>query len=95
MNHDPFQFSIRGMLWTMLWIGIGFATVPLFDPTSFLDDDGDNVLPRMLATFWGVLAAGVAGSLCGHPLAWARTALVIWIPICVVILLMAILPGLL
>ena len=49
MNHQPFQFSIRRILWAILWIGIGLATIPLFDATHFLDDDGDNVPPRMLA----------------------------------------------
>ena len=83
------------MLWAMLWIGIGLATIPLFDASGFLDDDGDNVMPRMLAALWVVLATGAVGSLCGHPIAWARTALLIWIPVCLVILLMAILPGLL
>ncbi len=95
MNRAPFQFSIGGILWAIVWIGIGLATIPLFDAASFLDDDGDNVVPRMLAAFWGVLAIGAFGSLRGRPIAWAARALVIWIPVCVVILLMAVLPGLL
>lgn len=83
------------MLWAMVWIGVGLATVPLFDAARFLDDDGDNVAPRMLAALWFVFAAGAAGSLVGRPLAWAARALVIWIPVCIGILLMAILPGML
>jgi hypothetical protein len=95
MEKRPFQFSIRGMLWAMVWIGIGLATIPLFDAPHFLDNDGDNVRPRMLAAFWIVLAAGAVGSLCGRPVAWAKTAFFIWIPVCALILLMAILPALL
>jgi hypothetical protein len=91
MNHQPFQFSIRGMLWAMLWIGIGLATIPLFDAAHFLDDDGDNVGPRMLAALWVALAAGVVESLRGRPIAWVSKALVIWVAACVAIVVMAIL----
>jgi hypothetical protein len=52
MEEKPFQFSILGILWAILWIAIGLATIPLFDAPHFLDNDGDNVRPRMLAAFW-------------------------------------------
>ena len=56
------------MLWAVLWIGIGLATIPMVDKSTFLedliDDDGDNVVPRMWVTFWCVLVTGAIGSLC-------------------------------
>jgi len=95
MNRKPFQFSIGGLLWATFWVGIWLATVPFFDLPHFLDDDPDNMRPRMLAAFWAVPVAGVLGSLYGRPIAWARNAFLVWIPVCGLILLITIVPLLL
>ncbi len=94
MDQKPFQFSISGMLWATFWVAVWLTTVPFFDLPHFLDDDPDNVRPRILAAFWAVPAAGIIGSLRGRPLAWASKAFLIWIPVSVLIFLIAILPGL-
>jgi hypothetical protein len=71
MGNGQFQFSVRGMFWAILWISMGLATYPAFDAVHFLDDDPNNVSPRMLAASWLVLATGVIGSFFGRPVKWA------------------------
>jgi hypothetical protein len=95
MDKQRFQFSIRAMLWATFWVGVWLMTLRLFDVAHFLDDDPDHVMPRIVAAFWAVPAAGAIGSLCGRPMAWAKTALLVWVPVSALIFLVAILPGLL
>jgi hypothetical protein len=94
MQRRPRQFSIGGLLWATFWVGLWLASAALFDWRHFLDNDPDNVVPRAVAAFWAVPIAGIVGSLCGRPLAWAMAALVIWVPVALMLLLVEILPGL-
>ena len=88
-NNHRFQFSIKGVLWAMLWIGVGLATIPLFDAVHFLDNDGDNVGPRMLAALWLALVYGVIESLRGRPIVWIGKTLAMWVAACIAIVVIA------
>ena len=77
MDIQPNQFSIKRMLLAILWIGLGLAIWQAgspFDSKHFLDDDPDNIRPRMFAAFFMVPIAGAAGSLRGRPIAFAVSA---------------------
>ena len=76
------------MLWAMAWVGVGLALWRLtspFDLQHFLDDDPDNIRPRMLAAFYIVPLAGAVGVLRGRPIAYPTKAFALWLPICAVI----------
>jgi len=88
MDIQPNQFSIRRMLLAILWIGLGLAIWEVgspFDLKHFLDDDPDNIRPRMFAAFFMVPIAGAAGSLRGRPIAFAVKAFFVWLVVCVLI----------
>ncbi len=96
MKNTPIQFSIAGLLLALPWIAFGLATVPLIDWSrfleDFLDDDGDNVFPRMLLALWCSLAACAIGALQRRPIIWFAKIFVVWIGICGIIVFVAILP---
>src|SRR5262245_51954646 len=76
------QFSIKRMLLAVFWAGLAFAlwrAVSPFDVHHFLDDDPDNIRPRIIAAFFLVPLAGAVGSLRGRPLAFVGRALLIWL----------------
>ena len=88
MDIRPNQFSIRRMLLAMFWVGLGLAIWVAgspFDWQHFLDDDPDNLRPRMFAAFLAVPIAGAVGSLRGRPVAFAVKASLVWLVACVLI----------
>jgi hypothetical protein len=88
MEKWRFQFTVRRLLAATVWVAIGFAMWRVarpFDVQHFLDDDPDNIRPRMLAALFIVPLAGAIGSLRGRPLAAPAKAFFLWVPLCVVI----------
>jgi len=92
MKLPRFQFTISRLLWATFWVGIGLTVWKLsrpFDLPHFLDDDPDNIRPRMLIAFYMVPIAGVAGSFWGRPIAAPSKAFVYWLVSCVMIVIIA------
>ncbi len=89
MAPPRFQFTLKRILWAMVWISIGLgiwkATSP-FDLRHFADNDPDNIGPRMLAAFYLVPISGAIGALRGRPIAVASKAFLVWLPICAAII---------
>jgi hypothetical protein len=88
MHIQSNQFSIRRMLLAIIWIGLGLAIWEAgspFDLKHFLDDDPDNIRPRIFAAFFMVPLAGAAGSLRGRPIVFAAKAFFAWLVVCVLI----------
>ena len=75
-------FKLGDLLWAVLWIAIGLSTLSMIGPDflkHLVDDDGDNVAPRILVLFWCTLTIGVVSSLRGRPLAWLKPTFLYWL----------------
>jgi hypothetical protein len=82
------QFSIQRIMCAFLWLGIGFAiwrSASPFDWHHFIDDDPDNIPPRMVMAFYLVPVAGAIGSLRGCQIRWVLKSLLIWLLVSVAI----------
>jgi hypothetical protein len=78
----PSQFSIVRVLLAVAWFGLALAVWRATSPFNwhgFLDDDPDNIWPRIGLAAYILPLAGAFGSLRGQTLSLVTKAILLWL----------------